>query len=252
MLLLIIWLSATFITVMGATVDGQLVEFSHTHEQVYGKYASAEDKTHGIIFVSRSDDYLLIRDFSGKTLVDTGPVTEIDGEKLRSVYIMGYEYHQYENSAHSDRPVGHDKPLSNAIHDLLAIKEIGLLEKAAEAVGNKGLNGNNTPETLPFFLFALRITKLAEDSRYSNSTTAGRHKRESYKHCADTCPPCQDDKCIGMCGNGCTCWRWVCGDCCWNKGCYYHDLCCMTSWVQTRCLFPMVVYRFRCDEYYKC
>ena len=248
-LLLLTALSKIVINAAG----GQLVEFSYTQEQVYGKYAS-EDNTRGIVFVSRSDDYLLIRTFNGETLVETSPMTEIDGQKPRSIYIMGYEYLQHENPTHSDQPVGHDKPLSDAIHDLLSRKELGLLEKASEAVGKEGLNGQNTPATLPFFLFALRITQLAEHSHYSNITTTTpiRHKRESYMHCAGTCPPCQNDKCIGMCGKGCSCWSWVCGNCCWHLGCYDHDLCCKSSWLQTRCLLPKVAYKFRCDQHYKC
>jgi hypothetical protein len=41
---------------------------------------------------------------------------------------------------------------------------------------------------------------------------------------------CQDlrndpncNKCLGMCGPGCTCWPWVCGDCCEHPGCLAHD-----------------------------
>ena len=243
-------LTAVSITVMGAA-GGQLIEFSYTQEQVYGKYAASEDNTRGIVFVSRSDDYLLVRTFSGQTLVETSPTTENDGQKLRSIYITSYEYLQYENSAYSDRPVGHNKPLSYAIHDLLGRRELGLLEKAAEAVGNKGLNGQNTPATLPFFLFALRITQLAEHSNTTVVTTV-RDKRESYMHCAGTCPPCPNDKCIGLCGKGCTCWRWICGDCCWHLACYDHDLCCKKSWLQSHCLLPKVVYKFRCNQHYNC
>ena len=162
---------------------------------------------------------------------------------------MSHEYLQHENSAHSDRPVDHDKPLSDAIHDLLDTKEVGLLEKAAEAVGKKGLNGKNTPAALPFFLFALRIAQIDEDSHYSNTTINLRHKRQSYMHCADTCPPCPNDKCIGMCGKGCTCWRHICNDCCWHRGCYDHDLCCKSSRLKTRCLLPV---KFRCNQHYRC
>lgn len=243
-----LFIAAASITVNGAD-SGRLVEFSYVHEQMYGKYAS-DDKTHGILFVSRSDDYLLIRTFSGKTLVDTSPITEIDRQKLRSIYIMGLEYLQYENSAHTDRPVDHNKPLSDAIHELLGMQEIGLLEKAAEAVGKKGLNGKNTPAALPFFFFALRITQLAEDSHYSNITTTQRYKRaSSYMHCANTCPPCPNDDCIGLCGKGCSCWEWLCNDCCWHQGCYGHDLCCKKSWLQANCLLPI---KFRCDQHYEC
>ena len=41
---------------------------------------------------------------------------------------------------------------------------------------------------------------------------------------------CQDlqddpngDDCDGMCGKKCSCWRWVCGDCCAYAGCQIHD-----------------------------
>ena len=30
--------------------------------------------------------------------------------------------------------------------------------------------------------------------------------------------------CLGLCGPGCTCWLYVCGDCCYNSGCYIHDV----------------------------
>ena len=37
--------------------------------------------------------------------------------------------------------------------------------------------------------------------------------------------PCNDG-CLGLCGAGCTCWDWVCGDCMWHWGCNTHDLAC--------------------------
>lgn len=37
--------------------------------------------------------------------------------------------------------------------------------------------------------------------------------------------PCDND-CLGMCGPGCSCWSWVCGDCCYHSGCNAHDRAC--------------------------
>ncbi len=37
--------------------------------------------------------------------------------------------------------------------------------------------------------------------------------------------PCKNS-CFGMCGPGCTCWKWVCGDCCTHVGCLTHDVTC--------------------------
>ena len=244
-----LWLVTGLLIIAASAMDadsGRLVQLSYVNEKVQGKYAS-KDKTYGITFVSRSDDYLLIRTFSGKTLVETSPITETDGHNSRSIYILGHEYTQHESSAHSDRPVDHEKPLSDAIHELLGIREINLLMSAAEAVGKKGLNGESTPAVLPFFNFALRVTQLAEDSQYNNTTH--RYKRESYMHCASTCPPCPNDECIGLCGKDCRCLKWICNDCCWHRGCYDHDLCCKKSWLQTGCLLP---FKFRCDQPYKC
>jgi hypothetical protein len=39
------------------------------------------------------------------------------------------------------------------------------------------------------------------------------------------CDPNHDD-CFGMCGPGCTCWQWVCGDCQYHATCAQHDWVC--------------------------
>eukprot|EP00730_Choanoeca_flexa_P001302 TRINITY_DN10575_c0_g2_i2.p1 TRINITY_DN10575_c0_g2~~TRINITY_DN10575_c0_g2_i2.p1 ORF type:complete len:346 (+),score=35.88 TRINITY_DN10575_c0_g2_i2:66-1040(+) len=46
-----------------------------------------------------------------------------------------------------------------------------------------------------------------------------------------------NDGCVGMCGPGCSCWHWVCGDCCWHQGCYQHDTqSCANGYVNFDCL----------------
>ena len=226
-------------------IGGKLLEFSCSQRQVYGKYAS-KDGVHGITFFSGPDDYLLIRSFGGVKIVDTSPFIEADGKKLRSVYIMGYEYIQHSNPAHSDSPVDHDTPLSRVLQDLLGMREITLLEEAAEALGERGINGKSTPAAMPFFMFALRITQLHTKGQYSNTTLTDRHKRQ---FCFNTCPPCPDDECFGQCGYGCNCWLFLCGDCCYHLGCYEHDICCREQFFQTRCLFP---FGFSCDAHFSC
>ena len=32
-----------------------------------------------------------------------------------------------------------------------------------------------------------------------------------------------NDECFGMCGKGCDCWKWLCGDCCSQSACVAHD-----------------------------
>ena len=226
-------------------IGGTLVEFSFTQRQMYGKYISG-DGIHGISFFSGVDDFLLIRTLSGETIVETSPITERDGQKLRAVYIMGREYLQHTSSSHSDQPVDHNTPLPDAIQELMKVEEVGLLEEVAEAVGQKGLTGKDTPAAMPFFAFALKVTQLQtkRDNTFIRNAT-----RVQRADCLSTCPPCPNNNCFGMCGKGCSCWSWVCGDCCYHMGCYDHDKCCEERFIQTRCLFP---FGFRCDQPYSC
>lgn len=244
--LTLVLLSLLHIATAKSIAGGKLLEFSCSQQQLYGKYAS-QDGVHGITFFSRADDYLLITSFSGENIVQTSQFTEVNGITLRSVYIMGHGYIQHNSSTHSDRLVGHNIPLSDALQKVLDLKEITLLEEAAEAVGQKGINGKNTPAAMPFFMFALRVTQLHHKGPSTGVTILNPlHKRQS---CFNTCPPCPGDECYGQCGYGCTCWSWACGDCCFHIACYDHDSCCREEFFQTRCLFP---FDFSCDQRYRC
>jgi len=37
---------------------------------------------------------------------------------------------------------------------------------------------------------------------------------------------CCSNACFGRCGDGCSCWSWVCGDCNAHRGCFEHDWYC--------------------------
>ena len=214
-----------------SVVEGDLVEFSFTQHQVYGKYVS-KDGVHGITFFSGADDYLLIKTLSDLVIVETTPLTdhERDGKKLRSVYIMGLEYIQEVGSpTHPDRP--------------------SFLKEASEAVSQKGLTGRNTPAVMPFFMFAQHVTHLQTESARDVGVFMTNSTRVQRADCSATCPPCPNDDCFGMCGKGCSCWEFVCGDCCWHVGCFYHDKCCAKEFFQTNCLLPI---SFRCNQPYKC
>ena len=53
-------------------------------------------------------------------------------------------------------------------------------------------------------------------------------------------------ECLGMCGPGCSCWSFACGDCCYWAGCYQHDLKCRDSFFSFACLLP---FNFACNGY---
>ena len=226
--------------------SGKLVGFSCTQQQMSGKYVTY-DGVHGIIFISKADGHLLVKSLGGESIVETGSFSEENGKELRSrsVAIMGHKYLQHSNASHADKPVDHDTPLYDATQKIFGMKEITLLREAAEAIGKKGYTGKNTPATLPFFMFALKVTQLHSEGLY-NTTSPRRTKRQSDAGCLASCPPCQDDACYGMCGYGCWCWEFLCGDCCFHGSCYYHDTCCRQDFLQMSCLLP---YYFTCDYF---
>ena len=65
-----------------------------------------------------------------------------------------------------------------------------------------------------------------------------------YTYGCARCPIGYD--CLGMCGNDCDCWSWVCGTCCYYQGCYDHDICCGIEYFSIGCLLPIT---FTCDSY---
>ena len=238
--------TASPITIAEASTDGKLVEFSQStsaQQQISGKYVS-HDGVHGIIFNSKANGNLTVRNLDGQQIVETGPFFEKDGKKLRSVTIMGHEYLQHISTSHPDKEVDHDTPFSRAVEKLRSMKEITYLIQAAEAIESKGLTGKNTPAAMPFFMFAVRVTQLHNNHLY-NITSPQRTKRQFCLF--ESCPPCPEYECYGMCGYGCWCWSFLCGDCCYHVGCFDHDTCCRQDFYQSRCLLP---YDFRCEEEY--
>ena len=159
----------------------------------------------------------------------------------------------------------HEAAVMSATRDLASSREAALMEEAARGLGiNMGITGKDEPAILPFYLAALQLLKMrdAEEkhetegqankrSFYSNVGYYSAHSQGKYPDCdITTCPPCQEDLCLGMCGHRCECWKWVCGDCCFHEGCKDHDLCCRKYGHQYfRCKFH---FGLKCSSPYWC
>lgn len=153
----------------------------------------------------------------------------------------------------------HTKVLQKSMEQILTEPEMGLLQEAAVAMGHQGITGMEYPGSLPLYLTAMRLDSrrlAAEDfhqfvsnpDRYKSLYASGRVKRSAMA-CLKKCPPCKRERCLGMCGRACSCWEWACGDCCYHKGCYYHDLCCRSRPYSLACWLPL---DFDCNEKYIC
>ena len=133
------------------------------------------------------------------------------------------------------------------MEELANSREAALMIEASFVLGKEyGIIGRDNPEVLPLYGMAMQLAKM-QRGEYSDDASlqdmCGECPSEGCPnvqpldgqtdpYCRpegsqNTCPPCLDNECFGMCGKGCSCcWEWMCGDCCWNQFCHDHDLCC--------------------------
>ena len=169
-------------------------------------------------------------------------------------------YHQ-KDSKGMEEVVSMSKQKSQDVHGFMLQKSVNqlvsdinsrLMVDTAIEMGKQGLTGKKYPILLPFYATCLKMDEMigAGSSAFSHQTMISRQRRSDKCETFSTCPPCENDECLGLCGNGCNCWSWLCGDCCYHQGCYDHDLCCREGKFDVAaCLFP---FGFRCDSYSGC
>ena len=93
----------------------------------------------------------------------------------------------------------------------------------------------------PFHFLCFNLLKASEVEIPSElkATSDMEDETTEQHHREKRCWRPKRNNCFGMCGKGCWCWKWVCGDCCWHRGCYEHDRCCDHSFISTYCLTPI-------------
>lgn len=103
------------------------------------------------------------------------------------------------------------------LDEMVAMPEVRALPWLSRALGSMGYTGSQYPASLAMHKMARQSAEAlgidlpplaveAPDGAYCGRPTA--------------------NECYGMCGNGCSCWSWVCGDCCYHSGCAKHDSWC--------------------------
>ena len=268
----------------GREGENQLVLSLLRKDQVHGSYTSPKLGC-GIVF-NATKDSLLLSTLSGERLLSAeeqvGPVRlvaigdkefvqhrESDGEsetvqdyaipKHHGSFLGNQNHEAFMSLIDKLKAIDskqHSKVLKRSVRKTLSKCELNLLSDAAIAMGGQGITSRDYPSTLPLYMTASRVASRSlanaqNDPISDNDTNTYHvvHEREKRQSCRDECPPCPDQECMGMCGPGCTCWEWACGNCCHNRGCYYHDLCCRTRPNSLACLMPV---KFNCDSVYVC
>lgn len=145
----------------------------------------------------------------------------------------------------------HSENLRRSVSQFLESPYATTITAAAYYLGvHFKLNGNAYPSLLPFYLVANMLEKLQNTTVNVYTRRYSKYKSTNLEEdCLTECPPCPDEECLSLCGYGCHCWKWVCGDCCYHLGCYGHDVCCRNNFIQTKCLFPI---SFKCESEYDC
>ena len=134
-----------------------------------------------------------------------------------------------------------------AMSELHYVPEIQLLELVSAALADNStrLELLQPFHAMCFNLFKATGLKVKDEFRAAHDMgdeTADQHYRE--KRCSRP----KANTCRGMCGLGCWCWSWFCGDCCLHRGCYEHDICCNYGRLTSYCATPFR-YGFTCSKF---
>jgi hypothetical protein len=105
---------------------------------------------------------------------------------------------------------------THVLDAMLQLPEVAALPQLSRALGARGFTGNAFPATLA-------LHKVARQSADALGIQVEKIVTQSGGYCQDLTGDPYGDQCFGMCGPGCDCWSWVCGDCCYHYGCAVHD-----------------------------
>jgi hypothetical protein len=108
---------------------------------------------------------------------------------------------------------------THALDEMLQLPEIAQLPTLSRALGVRGFTGSDFPASLA-------LHKSARQSAEALGINVQKLDTAQSLNGYCTAYPNSGDSCYGMCGSGCSCWSWVCGDCCYHYGCAVHDSWC--------------------------
>jgi hypothetical protein len=283
MIFAILVLQAAVVVAFGLRVDtpyGTLNLLGRTKRGIEASFTSPEGDG---IHIQSTPDSLEVKALDGTNLISFAnfkSAAQSYGERSRRVVFQLLEDAYVEENWRTYRYSANVEIYSqiqeeNLVDPHVAVKEsydaltanhaMRLLEPAARALGQDlGIIGRDEPAAMTFYLPAMVLTEARRKQLRarvavvlrSNPWSAYINKRRAntqgnYPDCdMTTCPPCEEDECLGGCGYGCSCWSWACGDCCYHEGCRDHDICCRYYGVfSTACLG---MYTFKCDFPYSC
>lgn len=180
----------------------------------------------------------LLSDADGNALYRTGPLedgyeTELLAGKLTFVYSSAFSAAMDSDDTELAESLVVTSGDGAALAELEASPEMKILPWLSKELGAADITGYGYPSSLQLHKLAQRMAQVNEidvfAERVNDEIADGEAGEAPY--CRDLRSDPNNNGCYGMCGPGCTCWRWVCFDCCWNLGCALHDRACRRcSW----------------------
>ena len=205
-------------------------------------------------------------------LMDKELGTDTDTEYLIPEYLMdtmmsiltGQINISEEFLGQLDKNVNETRYIS--LRNLAMSPEAILIIEAANALGNLGFRGTDSSALMKFYQFALRLASARDLDNSSPNNLDLKEENSRMKRsevCQSNGATCSsgrcpyrryDNNCFGMCGPDCTCWSFVCGDCCLYRYCETHDECCAKRGFYTFACFSVAFKKpfSRCSDTYDC
>lgn len=142
---------------------------------------------------------------------------------------------------------------------LMELKKLKRVLSRAALAMMKTMSRGQTPPLSARVLLAFIRNIISEkfDGVFNQDLVAHSSQVEACSTFDTTCPVGRcpfvrgRNRCFGMCGRRCDCWRFLCGDCCVHRGCEQHDACCARGGFRAffRCNIP---FGFSCEETFRC
>ncbi|GAB5360266.1 hypothetical protein AAMO2058_000612800 [Amorphochlora amoebiformis] len=147
----------------------------------------------------------------------------------------------------------HTDKLYPLIQEYSSRPEMAHIRLLSKSLGEQGMDGSKYPIALWLHRLAAASPKPSvehgsEEASFLERRTKGAAQIDSFQKALSgksfllnkkkapslvytgeyTTVPCSrcGNPCFGLCGQGCDCWDWVCGDCETHQGCWEHDCYC--------------------------
>lgn len=168
-------------------------------------FLDLRSKGHEIIHAETTADQYIFRYLDGRLTLN------IDKEWVARVQAEGDG-----GPAAQDESEMHWTGDMAVLDEMISMPEARALPWLSRALGELGYTGSDYPASLP-------MHKMARQSADALGIELPPLATVESEDAFCTAYPNRGNQCYGMCGNGCSCWSWVCGDCCYHGGCARHD-----------------------------